>query len=49
MILVPGIGGLLKLPDTGHQLYVRPGDAVSFLAELTSESQRRPNSLRVVD
>mgnify|MGYP006877413858 CR=1 FL=1 len=32
MILVLGIGGMLKLPKTGYQLYVRPGDVVFFLA-----------------
>ena len=32
MILVLGTGGLLKLPETGYQLYVRPGDVVFFLA-----------------
>ncbi|KAF1937081.1 hypothetical protein EJ02DRAFT_426952 [Clathrospora elynae] len=26
MILVLGTGGLLKLPETGYRLYVRPGD-----------------------
>jgi hypothetical protein len=30
MILVLGTGGLLKLPETGYQLYVRPGDVVFF-------------------
>jgi hypothetical protein len=32
MILVLGTGGLLKLPKTGYQLYMRPEDAVFFLA-----------------
>jgi hypothetical protein len=32
MILVLGIGGLLKLSETGYQFYVRPGDVVYFLA-----------------
>ena len=32
MTLVLGIGGLLKLLQTGYQLYVRPGDLVFFLA-----------------
>jgi hypothetical protein len=32
MILVLGTGGLLKLPETGYQFYVRPGDVVFFLA-----------------
>jgi hypothetical protein len=32
MMLVLGIGGLLKLPHTGHQLYVRPIDVVFFFA-----------------
>jgi hypothetical protein len=32
MILVLGIGGLLKLPETGHQLYVRPRDVMFLLA-----------------
>jgi hypothetical protein len=31
MILVLDIGGLLKLPETGFQLHVRPGDVVFFL------------------
>jgi hypothetical protein len=31
MILVLGTGGLLKLPETGYQIYVRPGDVVFFL------------------
>jgi hypothetical protein len=38
MIVVLGIGGLLKIPETGFQLHVRPGDVVFFLAELTLES-----------
>jgi hypothetical protein len=32
MILVLGTGGLLKLPETGYQIYVRSGDVVFFLA-----------------
>ena len=28
MILVLGIGGLLRLPYTVYQLYVRPGDVL---------------------
>jgi hypothetical protein len=32
MILVPGNGRLLKLPETGYQLFVCPGDIVFFLA-----------------
>jgi hypothetical protein len=32
MILVLGTGGMLKLPELGYQLYVRPGDVVFFLA-----------------
>jgi hypothetical protein len=32
MILVLGISGLLKLPKTGYQLYVRLGHFVFFLA-----------------
>lgn len=32
MILVLRTGGLLKLPETGYQLYVRPRDVVFFLA-----------------
>lgn len=32
MILVLGKGGHLKLPETGFQLYVKPGDVVFFLA-----------------
>jgi hypothetical protein len=32
MILVLGTGSLLKLPETGYQPYVRPGDVVFFLA-----------------
>jgi hypothetical protein len=32
MILVLGTSGLLKLPETGYPLYVRPGDVVFFLA-----------------
>jgi hypothetical protein len=50
MVLVLGIGGLLKLPETGFQLHVRPGDelikklitnpqdVVFFLVKLTLES-----------
>jgi hypothetical protein len=30
MILVLGIGDLLKLPETGYQLSVRPGDVILF-------------------
>jgi hypothetical protein len=29
---VLGTGGLLKLPETGYQIYARPGDVVFFLA-----------------
>jgi hypothetical protein len=32
MILVLGTGGLLKLPETGYQIYARPGDVVFFFA-----------------
>jgi hypothetical protein len=32
MILVLGVGGYLKLPETGLQVQVRPGDVVFFLA-----------------
>ncbi|KAF2633007.1 hypothetical protein BU25DRAFT_87477 [Macroventuria anomochaeta] len=52
MILVLGTGGLLKLPETGYQLYVRPGDVVFFLAnqqlhklEIDSEI---PNAVQTV-
>jgi hypothetical protein len=52
MILVLGTGGLLKLPETGYQLYVRPGDVVFFLAnqqlhKLEVDS-RTPNAVQTV-
>jgi hypothetical protein len=42
MILVLGICGLLKLPETGYQLYVRPGD-VWVSNPITSSDQVLPN------
>lgn len=52
MILVLGTGGLLKLPETGYQLYVRPRDVVFFLGnqqlhklEVDSET---PNAVQTV-
>jgi hypothetical protein len=40
MILVLGTGGLLKLPETGYQLYVRPGDVFFFLPTSSYTSSR---------
>jgi hypothetical protein len=52
MILVLSTGGLLKLPETGYQLYVRPGDVVFFLAnqqlhKLEVDS-KTPNAVQTV-
>ncbi|KAF1993892.1 hypothetical protein P154DRAFT_448980 [Amniculicola lignicola CBS 123094] len=52
MILVLSIGGLLKLPKTSYQLYVRLGDIVFFLTnqqlhKLKVDS-RTPNTIQIV-
>ncbi|KAF1830853.1 hypothetical protein BDW02DRAFT_572626, partial [Decorospora gaudefroyi] len=37
MILVLSTGGLLKLPETGYQLYVRPGVVVRTVFALWTD------------
>jgi hypothetical protein len=52
MILVLGMGGLLKLPETAYYLYVRPGVVVFFLADQQSYKlevdSSTPNAVQTV-
>ena len=43
MILVLGIGGLLRLPETGYQLYVRPGDVIFLWTDKLAVQSAKPS------